>query len=555
MKASYAAKTVGIGAAILWLGLSCGIGACAMATWTERTPAGAVDLNWNVVASDATGVSLLAGVFGGRLYTSPDSGASWVERTPGGAADLSWSAGASDSDGSNLIVGVFGGRLYTSGDGGASWTERQPAGNFNKTWFCVASDADGSNLIAGVGGGTAGRLYTSGDSGLTWVERQPAGNVNRNWAAVGSDADGSNLIAGIASGVTGRLYTSSDGGLTWVERTPAGAVVKYWGSAASDATGLSLVAGIETVAGRLYTSPDGGVNWVERTPAGAVLRQWAVAASDADGSHLIAGVGMLNPGDPNGLYTSSNGGAAWAEEFPGGIAARNWQCAALDADGSHLIAAVYDGGLGGGRLYTGTSAAGGIGGGGGFGSGGASLHLHRKPYDRCANVWDWCLENDKRLWTGIEWKRHGCIPVKCWRLEDGSLHSIPEQGREFHKYGSIPLPAVSGVDVQILRFLVPSRLDGIVYSLLCRYTGPGFVEGGGDLLWRFRVGERWVRTMRAISTELGDYAAYLQLDEFFRVYSGQTIRAYGWVSPLSGLMGGTMIAALQGWYFPSQFAR
>jgi len=174
---------------------------------------------------------------------------------------------------------------------------------------------------------------------------------------------------------------------------------------------------------------------------------------------------------------------------------------------------------------------------------------------KCANVWDWCLENDQRLWAAVEWALHGCIPPKCWRLEDNPLHAIPEQGREFHKYGMIPLPPVFGVDSQVLQFQVPPGYSGVVYAVLCKYAGVGYVNGSGDLLWRFRVNERWVKSLQAIPTELGDYSGYAQLDEFLRLSPGQTVRAYGWVNPATGLVGGSMIAALQGWYFPSQFAR
>jgi len=186
-----------------------------------------------------------------------------------------------------------------------------------------------------------------------------------------------------------------------------------------------------------------------------------------------------------------------------------------------------------------------------------SLNFFRfgKPQFRCANVWDWCLRNGERPWHEIDWKRHGRIPVKCWRDEDNPLHAIPEQGREFHKFGSIPLPALPGVDTQILSFRVPLGYDGLLYSVLCKYQGMGYVNGSGDLIWRLRQNEYWIKSFHAIPTELGDYTAYLQLDEYIRVYSGQTVRAYGWLSPLSGMVGGSMIAALQGWYYPSQLAR
>jgi len=116
---------------------------------------------------------------------------------------LNWRCAASDSDGSNLIAGVYGGRLYTSSDSGVDWTERRPGGASNFNWLCAASDNDGSNLIAGA---YVGRLYTSSNGGVDWTERQPGGDSNLNWRAVGSDSNGSNLIAGVDGG---RLYTSS----------------------------------------------------------------------------------------------------------------------------------------------------------------------------------------------------------------------------------------------------------------------------------------------------------------------------------------------------------
>jgi hypothetical protein len=37
----------------------------------------------------------------------------WTERRPAGDANKNWYGVSSDSDGSNLIAGVYGGRLYT----------------------------------------------------------------------------------------------------------------------------------------------------------------------------------------------------------------------------------------------------------------------------------------------------------------------------------------------------------------------------------------------------------------------------------------------------------
>jgi photosystem II stability/assembly factor-like uncharacterized protein len=229
-------------------------------SWTERRPAGDVDLDWWALASDATGSHLIAGVDGGRLYTSANSGTTWVERQPAGDSDMPWWTVASDADGSNLIAATDYGRIYVSADSGVTWTEKRPAGDVDAYWWTVASDANGSNLIAAA---NPGRLYTSADSGATWTERKPAGDADKDWWPVGSDSDGSNLIAAINPG---RLYTSADSGATWTERKPAGDVDENWQAVASDATGVNLLA--ETYAGIVYASDDSGATWAEDTTSG-----------------------------------------------------------------------------------------------------------------------------------------------------------------------------------------------------------------------------------------------------------------------------------------------
>ena len=137
---------------------------------TERQPAGDVNKNWSALASDDNGSNLIAGISGGRLYTSDDSGATWTERQPGGDSDFNWRLVASDSDGSHLMAAVYGGRVYTSSNSGVTWTEQQPAGANDKNWNGIASDSDGSQFIIGVFGGRLYRLIESTYTEATWAE-------------------------------------------------------------------------------------------------------------------------------------------------------------------------------------------------------------------------------------------------------------------------------------------------------------------------------------------------------------------------------------------------
>lgn len=192
------------------------------------------------------------------------------------------------------------------------------------------------------------------------------------------------------------------------------------------------------------------------------------------------------------------------------------------------------------------------------------IHQRRgKPQVRCANVWDWCLDNDRNLWRSVDWRRRAgmreCVQ-SCLASPDGlpadldsPLHTMPSQGREFHKTGTIGLP-IPNLDTPIFQFTVPTGYDGIIYSVLCKFVGLGFVNGSGDLLWRFMMNQHWIKSLQAIPTELGDFTAYAQLEEFIWIHGGQTLGAYGWLSPASGLVpdpSRAMIAAMQGWYFPA----
>jgi hypothetical protein len=311
--------------------------------WTERRPAGNADKNWMCAASDSDGSHFIAGVDGGRLYTSANAGVGWTERQPAGNSNQEWHSVASDADGSNLIVAAGNGRLFTSSDSGANWTERQPDGAADYLWMSVASDADGTHLMAAHGT----RFYTSADSGATWTQRQSA---HSGWDSVASDDNGSHLIAGDYYD----LQTSADSGATWTEQRPAGDDAHAWPSVASDSDGTNLIAASWSTThagGRLYTSANSGSTWTERQPAGNVDHNWAIVASDGDGSHLLAISAPYSYGDyvftSGRVYSSVDSGATWTEQMPAGDADHEWWAGASDGSGASLIV-----GKNPGRLYT-----------------------------------------------------------------------------------------------------------------------------------------------------------------------------------------------------------
>jgi len=272
--------------------------------WTAR----ASNQNWNCVGSSSDGTKLVAGVWGGWLYNSTDSGENWTAHN-----SSNWAAVASSADGTKWVAAASAGWLYTSVNSGSSWTARESS----RLWSGVASSSDGIKLVAVV---SNGQIYTSTDSGVNWTARES----NRNWASVASSADGTKLVA-LAN--NGQIYTSTDSGVNWTARESS----RLWYSVASSSDGTKLVAVVYN--GQIYTSTNSGVNWTARESA----RSWYSVASSSDGSKLVAGVYGGN------IYTSTDSGANWTARE----SVRNWRCVASSSDGRKLVAGVY-----GGQIYS-----------------------------------------------------------------------------------------------------------------------------------------------------------------------------------------------------------
>ncbi|MFA6158770.1 MAG: hypothetical protein WC763_04095 [Candidatus Paceibacterota bacterium] len=260
---------------------------------------------WRGITSSADGTRLVAGVYGGQIYTSADSGATWTARD----SARNWYSVTSSADGTRLAAVVLSGQIYTSTDSGVTWAARDSVRN----WYSVTSSADGTKLAAVVSGG---QIYTSTNSGATWSAR----DSNRSWQSVASSADGTKLAATVNGG---QIYTSTDSGVTWAARDS----VRNWYSVTSSADGTKLAAVV--YGGQIYTSTDSGVTWTARDS----VRSWRSVASSADGTRLVAGV------YGGQIYTSTDSGATWSARD----SARNWYSVTSSADGTRLAAVVLSG--------------------------------------------------------------------------------------------------------------------------------------------------------------------------------------------------------------------
>jgi len=167
------------------------------------------------------------------------------------------------------------------------------------------------------------------------------------------------------------------------------------------------------------------------------------------------------------------------------------------------------------------------------------------------NEFNWMLMQEYALWMEIV--RCGGLANLCpgHRYPEPPWVKQPLQGQRYSKISSIPLPAASGTDVQVLSFQVPVGHDGVIISNVNLWTGTGFVEGGGDLTWRVQINRRYAKDYGAINTTLGSLTTPYAINSgAIRLQSGQIVRYLVNHAATSALVGGRIVCALFGWFYP-----
>lgn len=204
---------------------------------------------WHIVGS-ADGTKLVGANWGGKIFTSNDSGATWVDR---GNQDAWWHLSSSSSG--QLITGVtekIGFKL--SRDYGVTWSSPLPAPN--GTYIQSAITPDGRKILVS----DQQILRYSDDGGVTWTAR----TLEKKWSAVAMSDDGSHLYATEMKDVgdtTGRIYTSTDYGLTW----RASSISNSWWGIKSTADGKTVVAFAADTVDTAFISNDFGKTWQRST--------------------------------------------------------------------------------------------------------------------------------------------------------------------------------------------------------------------------------------------------------------------------------------------------
>jgi hypothetical protein len=129
----------------------------------------------------------------------------------------------------------------------------------------------------------------------------------------------------------------------------------------------------------------------------------------------------------------------------------------------------------------------------------------------------------------------------------------PANGRRIQQTAAITLPA-EGTETTVLTYRVPVGWDGVVFSVVNLFTGAGFNEASGDITWRVRVNQWWLKGLNEITTTMGSLEFPYQLEGGgYRLLSGQDVTytatlgagASGRLAPT-----GRILCALSGWIYP-----
>jgi len=145
---------------------------------------------------------------------------------------------------------------------------------------------------------------------------------------------------------------------------------------------------------------------------------------------------------------------------------------------------------------------------------------------------------------------------RCAGAEYGAAPWIemPPDGRRFQASNGIAVPALAFIntDILVVSFQTPLGWDGIITSQVNLFTGAGFAEGGGDIIWRLRIGKWWVNNCDAINTTLGSLAnAYPLEGSGVRLLSGQLVQYFADVTSLASIdPNARIVAKVAGWIWP-----
>ena len=170
--------------------------------------------------------------------------------------------------------------------------------------------------------------------------------------------------------------------------------------------------------------------------------------------------------------------------------------------------------------------------------------------------YDWCLEAEGRLLRLIKFPLPCSIPEEYlsylpWDAEDRG--AIPPEAKPFLQQKGIITPTTASGDNVVVTFRVPYGWDGLLSGFYFNYSGGGFAQGSGDIIWRIQVNQYYLKDLSNLPFLLGDPVNPVPMTQGKILFSGQKVSAIVNVPNLSGMIqigNSTVYAGLLGFWWP-----
>ena len=196
---------------------------------------------------------------------------------------------------------------------------------------------------------------------------------------------------------------------------------------------------------------------------------------------------------------------------------------------------------------------------GGGGAGIGSIHGRATLCGRHKNAFDWCMFAQALTLRDITFPPSCSVPKEYrdryplpWG-EDFGNNAIPEQAVPFRSVNAVVTPAAAAGDVLVTSERVPYGYDGLMVAFFTTYTGQGFDQGSGDIVWRLQLNQRYLPELGSLAFAVGSAKSPCPLTQGQIVLSGQQMRLLVNVPNLSGNIqvgGSRIIGGLIGFYWP-----
>ncbi len=146
---------------------------------------------------------------------------------------------------------------------------------------------------------------------------------------------------------------------------------------------------------------------------------------------------------------------------------------------------------------------------------------------RPANSYDQCMFALEAAWRATRFpsRYKPCLGIDTseipWAYDWGAL---PVGAESFYQSGSIITPAPADGDQVVATLKIPSGYDGILTGIYQVYTGQGFAQGSGDIVWRIKENLHYLSNLGNVPYAYGTPALPAPLTEGELLLSDQVLR-------------------------------